>query len=98
MPGIIMVGTSPTFFKIPITQTLATHIRHGTYPPEETRVTFCYPPVARPARRRSEGMRPLDNRRDILRCYEAFKPIVGIWLERGLGLPRMYFSWTAINS
>jgi len=78
MPGIVMVGTSPTFFKIPVTQTLATHIRHGTYPPEETRVTYCYPPVARPARRRSEGMKPLDNRREILKCYEAFKTIVGI--------------------
>jgi len=78
MPGIVMVGTSPIFFKIPITQTLSTHIRHGTYPPEETRVLYCYPPVPRPARRRSEGMKPLDNRVEILRCYEAFKSIVGI--------------------
>jgi len=73
-----LISLTPTFFKIPITQALATHIRHGTYPPEETRVTYCYPPVARPARRRSEGMKPLDNRREILRCYEAFKMIVGI--------------------
>ena len=78
MPGIAMVGTSPTFFKIPVTRTLSTHIRHGTYPPEETHVTYCHPPVPRPARRRSEGMKPLDNRREILRCYEAFKVIVGI--------------------
>ncbi|KAI0299842.1 hypothetical protein BC826DRAFT_966837 [Russula brevipes] len=35
MPGIVMVGTSPSFFKIPVTQTLASHIAHGTYPPEE---------------------------------------------------------------
>ena len=78
MPGIVMVGTSPAFFKIPVTQTLSTHIRHGTYPPEETRVTYCYPPVPRPAHRRAEGMKPLDNRREILKCYEAFKVIVGI--------------------
>ncbi|KAK0434423.1 hypothetical protein EV421DRAFT_1909326 [Armillaria borealis] len=78
IPGIVMVGTSPAFFKIPVTRTLSTHIRHGTYPPEETRVTYCYPPVPRPARRRSEGMKPLDNRREILKCYEAFKVIVGI--------------------
>jgi len=78
MPGIVMVGTSPAFFKIPVTRTLSTHIRHGTYPPEETRVTYCYPPIPRPGRRRSEGMKPLDNRREILKCYEAFKAIVGI--------------------
>jgi hypothetical protein len=77
MPGIVMVGTSPTFFKIPVTRTLSTHIRHGTYP-QETNVTYCHPPVPRPARRHSEGMKPLDNRREILRCYEAFKVIVGI--------------------
>ncbi len=78
MPGIVMVGTSPAFFKIPITQTLSDHIAHGTYPPAETRVTYCYPPVPRPARRHSEGMKPLDNRREMLKCYEAFKAIVGI--------------------
>ncbi|KAN0094466.1 hypothetical protein V8E55_002753 [Tylopilus felleus] len=78
MPGIVMVGTSPAFFKIPVTQTLSTHIRYGTYPPEETRVVYCYPPVPRPARRRSEGMKPLDNRREILKCFEAFKTTVGI--------------------
>ena len=79
IPGIVMVGTSPTFFKIPVTGTLSTHIRHGTYPPEETHVTYCHPPVPRPAHRRSEGMKPLESRREILRCYEAFKEIVGIW-------------------
>jgi len=78
MPGIVMVGTSPAFFKIPVTQTLSTHIRHGTYPLEETRVTYCYPTVPRPSRRRSEGMKPLDNRREILKCYEAFKASMGI--------------------
>ena len=77
MPGIVMVGTSPIFFKIPITQTLTTHIGHGTYPPEETRVTFCYPPVPRPGHRYNEGMKPLDNRQEILKCFEAFKVIVG---------------------
>ncbi|KAI0257286.1 hypothetical protein BJV78DRAFT_1277838 [Lactifluus subvellereus] len=60
MPGIVMVGTSPVFFKIPVTRTLSAHIRRGTYPPEETHVTYCYPPVPRPARRHSEGMKPLE--------------------------------------
>lgn len=73
-----MTGTSPIFLKIPITQELSDHICEGTYPPEETRVEFCYPPVPRPPRRRDEGMKPLENRREILECFEAFKAIVGI--------------------
>jgi hypothetical protein len=48
MPGIVMAGTLPVFYKVPITQTLSIHIRHGTYA-EETHVTYCYPPVPRPA-------------------------------------------------
>ena len=78
MPGIIMVGTSPAFFKIPITQTLSDHIAHGTYPPAETQVTYCYSPVPHPAYWCSEGMKPLNNRCEIIKCYEAFKVIVGI--------------------
>ncbi|KAH9980787.1 hypothetical protein BJV74DRAFT_778859, partial [Russula compacta] len=78
MTGIVIVGTLPVFFKIPVTLTLVTHIRHGTYPLEETLVTYCYPLVPRPACRRNEGMKPLDNRGEILKCYEAFKATVGI--------------------
>ncbi|KAH9969993.1 hypothetical protein BGW80DRAFT_1334084, partial [Lactifluus volemus] len=76
MPGIVMLRTFPVFFKISVTETLSTHIRHGTYPPEETRVMYCYPHLPLPARRRSEAMKLPDNRREILRCYEAFKSIV----------------------
>jgi len=78
IPGIVMVGTSPIFFKTPVTEALSTHIQHGTYPPEETCVTFCYPPILRPDQWRVEGMQPLDNRYEILKCYEAFKLIVGV--------------------
>ena len=67
-----MLGTTPTFYKIPVAKELVYNDRHGTYPPQSTHVSVCYPPVPRPNRRRSEGMKPLDNRREILRCYEAF--------------------------
>jgi hypothetical protein len=77
MPGIVMIGTSPVFFKIPVTRTLLTHVHHGSYPPEETCVTYCNPSIPRPSHRYSEGMKPLDNRHEILKCYEAFKAIVG---------------------
>jgi hypothetical protein len=73
-----MIGTSPTFFKIPVTQELVTHVRHGTYPPTPTVVAYYIPHLPHPARTRSDGMKPMGNRRHILSCYEAFKAIVGI--------------------
>ncbi|KZT04744.1 uncharacterized protein LAESUDRAFT_657346 [Laetiporus sulphureus 93-53] len=78
MPGIVLVGTTPTFYKIPVTAELARHIAHGTYPVERTVVSSHVPDLPRPTRRYSEGMKPLDNRQAILRCYEAFKRVVGI--------------------
>jgi len=73
-----MVGTTPTFYKIPVTKDLLQHVAQGTYPPNPIHVTFCQPPIPRPARRYSEGMKPLDNRQRILGCYEAFKTVIGI--------------------
>ncbi|KAF8977009.1 hypothetical protein BDQ17DRAFT_1384220 [Cyathus striatus] len=78
IPGIVMVGTLPAFFKVPITRTLASHVHHGTYPSDETHVEFCYPPIPHPNTRLIEGMKPLDNRCVIFQCYEAFKAIIGI--------------------
>ncbi|KZT20273.1 hypothetical protein NEOLEDRAFT_1165115 [Neolentinus lepideus HHB14362 ss-1] len=78
IPGVVLVGTTPTFYKIPITAALVRNIRHGTYPPEPTIVSAHVPVLPRPNRRYSEGMKPLDSRQAILRCYEAFKDIVGI--------------------
>jgi hypothetical protein len=74
MPGITMVGTTPTFFKIPVTEELAAHVRCGTYPPDSTTVTFYQPLLPTP----DGGMKPLNNRQLLLCCYEAFKSVVGI--------------------
>lgn len=76
MAGITMTGTSPTFFKIPVTAELNDAIRFGHYPAAPTVVAMHIPDLPRPARRLSEGMRPLDNRRNILACFEAFKQFV----------------------
>jgi len=73
IPGITMKGTMPTFYKIPVTTDLVRSVQYGEYPAQETVVYSHYPAVPRPARRYSEGMKPLDNRRVILACYEAFK-------------------------
>ncbi|KAF8347370.1 hypothetical protein F5887DRAFT_1060744 [Amanita rubescens] len=73
MAGITMVGSSPTFYKIPVTQGLAGAVERGQFPVTPTVVYAHLPEVARPAHRLSEGMKPLDNRRHILACYELFK-------------------------
>ena len=76
IPGITLKGTSPIFYKIPITAQLAQSVALGIYPATPTVVHAHLPAVARPARRLSEGMKPLDNRAIILACYEAFKSFV----------------------
>ncbi|KAF8904770.1 hypothetical protein CPB84DRAFT_656135 [Gymnopilus junonius] len=76
IPGIIMVGTSPSFFKIPVSQELVRCVERGQYPPTPTIVTGHVPDVPRPDRRFSEGMKPLDSRCAILQCYEAFKRFI----------------------
>jgi hypothetical protein len=76
MAGITMVGTSPTFYKIKVTQELVTAIGQGAYPQMVTIVYAHVPAIPRPNRRWNEGMKPLDNRQIILSCYEAFKKFV----------------------
>lgn len=76
IPGIIMVGTSPSFFKIPVTHELTRCVEYGTFPLTTTVVIGHVPDIPRPNRRFSEGMKPLDNRRAILQCYEAFKKFI----------------------
>jgi hypothetical protein len=72
-PGITMVGTFPRFYKVTVTADLDLSIRQGQYPHTETVVHRHTPRVPR---RRSEGMRPLMNRKHVLRCFEAFKRFV----------------------
>ena len=69
-PCLTMVGTTPVFYKITITAALSKAVQTGTYPEAETRVLRYIPALPR---RNSEGMRPLPNRLEILRCLEAFK-------------------------
>ena len=76
IPGIVMKVT--IFFKIPVTQQLVTAIMHGQYPAEPTIVAVHSPDLPQPNLSWSEGIEPLDNRQHILKCFEAFKAIVGI--------------------
>jgi hypothetical protein len=71
--GITMVGTFPRFYKITVTADLDRCVRFGEYP---TAPTIVYRHTPRVPRRRSDGMRPLDNRKLVLRRYEGFKKFV----------------------
>jgi hypothetical protein len=76
IPGITMTGTAPTFYKIEVTVALEDCVVSGIYPPARTTVYVHYPKVPRREKFTAEGMKPLDNRRIILSCYEAFKQFV----------------------
>lgn len=76
IPGIVMIGTAPILYKIRVTKGLADAVTYGAFPPVPTVVHFHVPAVPRPHRLLSEGMKPLDNRHIILRCYEAFKRFI----------------------
>ncbi|KAI6103498.1 hypothetical protein F5141DRAFT_210462 [Pisolithus sp. B1] len=76
LAGITMMGTSPIFYKIEVTGELVKAVASGTYPATQTIVHAHVPAVPRPRRHWIEGMKPLDCRRVILSCYEAFKRFV----------------------
>ena len=69
MPGIVMDGSMPTFYKIPVTAELVSAVDAGKRPQQETVVHAYRPEVPQP----EEGMKPLDNRYIILSCFEAFR-------------------------
>lgn len=68
-----MVGTFPIFYKIEVTADLDHSVRFGQYPKTKTVVHRHTPRVPS---RRDYGMRPLDNRKLVLRYCEAFKKFV----------------------
>lgn len=84
IPGIILKGSSPTFYKVPVTAELSQAVVLGQYPDKPTIVYAHLPVIPRPARRLSEGMKPLDNRASILACYEAFKRFLNWFVSQAL--------------
>ncbi|KAF8175101.1 hypothetical protein BJ912DRAFT_885110 [Pholiota molesta] len=77
-PGMVMVGTAPTFYKIPVTMELLLAVASGQRPPTPTVVEKFIPPIPQPGTPRLvvEGMSPLVNRRIIMQCFQAFKQFV----------------------
>ena len=76
VPGIVLIGTTPTFYKIGVTTALIDAIETASYPSDESIVHKLIPPVPRPELLRSGGMKPLDNRAFLLGCFEAFKKFI----------------------
>lgn len=73
--GIVMTGTGPTFYKIPISSELVTAIGSAQYPPTATVVSKLIPPVPDLHRYLNDGMVPLENRRVVFQCLAAFKQV-----------------------
>ncbi|OJA09320.1 hypothetical protein AZE42_07477 [Rhizopogon vesiculosus] len=73
--GIVMSGTTPIFYKIPITEELIDAISCAQHPPNQTVVDKLVPPVPHLHSYSSDGMIPLENRRIIIQCLEAFKQV-----------------------
>jgi hypothetical protein len=73
MAGITICGTSPLFYKIPITQDLVDCVALGVEPITETKVLKHVPLFPDGIVR---GMVPVGNRLLALKCFDAFKAFV----------------------
>ncbi|KAJ7895811.1 hypothetical protein B0H13DRAFT_1885421 [Mycena leptocephala] len=81
--GIIMIGTAPTFYQIPVSEALVEAVGRGQYPPAATVVRKLVPPVHNLTDHFCHGMVPLANRRIIFQCLGAFRPVIrGLAIER----------------
>ncbi|KAF8069840.1 hypothetical protein FPV67DRAFT_1484990 [Lyophyllum atratum] len=75
VPGLIMSGTMPVLYKIGVTAELVESVQTAQVPPTATEVQRLVLPVEGPVSVQ-EGMIPLENRKVMLACLEAFKALV----------------------
>ncbi|KAJ6465570.1 hypothetical protein DFH09DRAFT_957204, partial [Mycena vulgaris] len=73
--GIVMIGTAPTFYQIPVSEALVDAVARGHYPAAATVVKKLKPPVDNLRHYFSDGMENLDNRKIILQCLGAFRQV-----------------------
>ncbi|KAM6502553.1 hypothetical protein JOM56_002530 [Amanita muscaria] len=73
IPCIVITGTRPTFYLVPVTQELSTAVATSQYPISPTIVKQCV--VVSNSHRRSEGMEIPEFRRLSLRHYIAFRTL-----------------------
>ncbi|KAH9063695.1 hypothetical protein EDB83DRAFT_2223858, partial [Lactarius deliciosus] len=73
-----VVGTTPTFYRIPITTALVNHMNQGMFPQAPT-IVLAHAPLDHlpgPHKPEDKSMKPLVNRHAFLQCYEAFRLLV----------------------
>jgi hypothetical protein len=73
IPCIVMKGTLPRFYLVPVTKELNECVITGQYPSNTTEVLIHTPKVSK---RDIGAMRGKENRKKILQCYESFKQFV----------------------
>ncbi|OJA17480.1 hypothetical protein AZE42_03912 [Rhizopogon vesiculosus] len=73
--SIVICGTIPIFYKIPITQELVDAISYAQRPSNQIVVDKLVPPMPCWHNCTAEGMTSLENRRIIIQCLEAFKQV-----------------------
>jgi hypothetical protein len=76
IPGMTVLGSAPTFFKIPVSRALVKAVMTGQYPESTTVVERLLPPVQDVVNYTARGMKPLENRRIVFQCFQAFKSFV----------------------
>lgn len=79
MPGIIMVGAFPVFYKITVTRELADCVASGRFPQSETHVLSCSPSNNGVPLDRTLGMADLGCREVALKYFESFKQFIGTY-------------------
>ncbi|KAJ7082378.1 hypothetical protein B0H15DRAFT_852732 [Mycena belliarum] len=75
--GIVLLGTAPIFYQIPISSELVTAIARAQHPQNPTIVKKLVPPVPHLHKYLRDGMVLLENRRIVFQCLTAFKQFVG---------------------
>jgi hypothetical protein len=73
IPCIVMIGTRPIFYLVPVTRKLSEAVATAQYPDATTMVKKCV--VASNSRRLSEGMETLDFRQVALQHYATFRTL-----------------------
>ncbi|KAJ8456961.1 hypothetical protein ONZ45_g18512 [Pleurotus djamor] len=75
-PGITLVGSTPTFYKITVTKGLIIALATGQYPEKSTNVEKFLPPVDNPLAFYQSGMKHLNDRAVVFQCFQAFKQLM----------------------
>ncbi|KAL0945084.1 hypothetical protein HGRIS_014922 [Hohenbuehelia grisea] len=75
-PGLTLIGSTPTFYKITVTEELLIALATAQYPATPTIVERLVPPIPDPTSFQSKGMLNLNNRIVALQCFQAFKGVV----------------------